>query len=137
MKPNGADKLDLYVIGRWTVWLAFLLIWSVALLVPDPIGFLRGHIPDEIELSEDTTFLMAKTLHIGAYATAAILTGWLRAPNPWRWLLLLFWFVHADATELGQLLVPGRHGSLRDVAIDHVGLLIGLALSWPWWRSAR
>ena len=78
---------------------------------------------------------------ITAYAVAAILTGWLHAPGSWRWFLLAFWFFHAGATEFGQLFVPGRSGSLRDVALDHIGLLIGLAISWRWcadssrWRS--
>jgi VanZ family protein len=50
-------------------------------------------------------------------------------------VLLVFWFLHADATEVGQRFVPGRTGSLRDVALDHCGLLIGVALSWRWWRA--
>jgi hypothetical protein len=30
--------------------------------------------------------------------------------------------------------VPQRHGRLEDVGIDHVGILIGVALSWrAWW----
>jgi VanZ family protein len=120
---------------RWAVWLAFLVAWSVALLVPDPIEFLFRYKPDSLELSSEMTFLMAKALHVTAYALAAILTGWLRAPGSWRWVLLAFWFLHAGATEVGQLFVPGRTGSLRDVALDHVGLLIGLAVSWRWWRS--
>jgi len=120
---------------RWAIWFAFLVAWSVALLVPDPIGWLLRHKPDSLELPHQTTFLMAKTLHVTAYAVAAVLTGWLRAPGPWRWVLLVFWFLHADATEVGQRFVPGRSGSLRDVALDHLGLLIGVALSWHWWRA--
>lgn len=118
---------------RWAIWLAFLVIWSTALLVPDPIGFLLRHEPQSLELPHRTTFLMAKTLHVTAYGLAAILTGWLRAPGRWRWFLLGFWFVHAGATEVGQLFVPGRTGSVRDVALDHLGLSIGVALSWRWW----
>jgi VanZ family protein len=120
---------------RWAVWIAFLCLWSVALLVPDPVGFLLAYKPDDLELSHETTFLMAKTLHVTAYATAAILTGWLRAPGVWRWALLAFWFLHAGATEIGQLFIPGRSGSLRDVGLDHLGLVIGVALSWRWWRG--
>ena len=129
-KANRATPL------RWVVWFAFLVTWSVALLVPDPIGWVLRHKPDSLELPHQTTFLMAKTLHLTAYALAAILTGWLRAPGSWRWVLLVFWFLHADATEVGQRFVPGRSGSLRDVALDHLGLLIGIALSWRWWWPA-
>jgi VanZ family protein len=119
---------------RWVVWVAFLCVWSVALLVPDPIGFLLAYKPKGIKVTHEMTFLMAKTLHVTAYAIAAILTGWLRAPGSWRWVLLAFWFVHAGATEIGQLFVPGRTGSLRDVGLDHFGLIIGVAISWRWWR---
>jgi VanZ family protein len=135
MNDSWKDRTDLSRRSRWAVWFAFLVLWSTALLVPDPIGFLLHHLPDSVELNHTMTFLMAKTLHVTAYATAAILTGWLRAPGSWRWLLLAFWFLHAGATEFGQLFVPGRTGSLRDVALDSVGLLIGLALSWRWWRD--
>lgn len=120
---------------RWFVWFAFLLLWSAALLFPDPFDPFQRYVLGGQELSEDTSFLMAKSLHITAYAFAAILTGWLRAPGIWRWVLLAFWSFHAAATEVGQLFVPGRHGSLRDVGLDHLGLLIGLAISWRWWRS--
>jgi VanZ family protein len=137
MHFTDKTKKDTAAKWRWAAWVAFLLLWSTALLVPDPIGFLLKYKPDTVELNHKTTFLMAKTLHVAAYATAAVLTGWLRAPGSWRWALLVFWFLHAAATEIGQLFVPGRSGSLRDVALDHFGLLIGLVLSWRWWRSAN
>jgi VanZ family protein len=135
MNDSGKHGADPQTFLRWAVWIAFLVLWSTALLVPDPVGFLLRIKPDSLELTDLATFLMAKTLHVTAYAVAAILTGWLRAPGSWRWLLLAFWFLHAGATELGQRFVPGRTGSLRDVALDHLGLLIGLALSWRWWRA--
>jgi len=120
---------------RWFVWCVFLLLWSVALLIPDPFDPFQRYVLGGQELSEQTSFLMAKTLHISAYAAAAILTGWLRVPGNWRWALLAFWSFHAAATEVGQRFVPGRHGSLRDVGLDHLGLLIGVVISWRWWRS--
>jgi VanZ family protein len=135
MNDSWKHKPESLTLLRWAFWFGFLVLWSTALLVPDPIGFLLQHKPDSLELPHRTTFLMAKTLHVVAYATAAVLTGWLRAPGAWRWVLLGFWTLHADLTEVGQLFVPGRTGSPVDVAIDHFGLLIGLALSWRWWRS--
>ena len=120
---------------RWLVWCAFLLLWSVALLVPDPFDPFQRYVLRGQEISQETSFLMAKSLHVTAYAIAAILTGWLRVPGIWRWVLLAFWSLHAAATEAVQLLVPGRHGSLRDVGLDHIGLVIGLVISWRWWRS--
>ncbi len=136
MIDSPAEKPDPWTKVRWTIWFLFLVGWSTALLVPDPIGFFLFFLKKTSgqSVSTETTFWMAKTLHVSAYACAAILTGWLRTPGSWRWVLLLFWFVHAGATEFGQLFVPGRTGSLRDVALDHAGLLLGVAISWPWWR---
>jgi VanZ family protein len=119
---------------RWAVWLLFVAVWSTALLVPDPIDILLRHTEGVVELSHRTTFLMAKSLHVAAYALAAVLTGWLHTSTRWRWGLLAFWSLHACATEYGQTFVPGRTGSVRDVIIDHIGLAIGLSLSWRWWR---
>ena len=136
MHITDKTKTDTTAKWRWVVWVAFLLLWSTALLVPDPVCFLLKYKPNNVQLTHETTFYMAKSLHVAAYATAAVLTGWLRAPGLWRWALLAFWFLHAVATEVGQLYVPGRSGSPRDVALDHLGLFIGLVLSWRWWRSA-
>ena len=49
-------------------------------------------------------------------------------------LLLAFLSLHAFGTEFLQQFVPERGPSLVDVGIDHVGLAIGLAASWRWWR---
>jgi VanZ family protein len=122
------------MIWRWAIWLFFVTAWSTALLVPDPVGFFLRYTRDVVEIPENAPFWMAKSLHIAAYAMAAVLTGWLHTSNRWRWLLLAFWSFHACATEYGQTFVPGRTGSVRDVAIDHVGLAIGLSVSWRWWR---
>lgn len=135
MTDRSQRRTDSRARWRWTIWVCFLLLWSVALLTPDPIGFLLRRAPAGVVVSHSILFLLAKGLHVTAYALAAILTGWLRAPSPWRWMLLAFWFLHAGATEVGQRFVPGRTGSLNDVALDHIGLLIGLALSRRWWRS--
>ena len=61
----------------------------------------------------DFKFLIAKTLHVAAYAVLAGLSGWLRVPSRFRWILLFVIMAHAPATELLQLLVEGRTGSLR------------------------
>jgi VanZ family protein len=42
---------------------------------------------------------------------------------------------HAAATELIQLKIAGRSGQLTDVGIDHVGVLLGLMLTWKWWSA--
>jgi VanZ family protein len=128
---------DISRLVRWSVWVAFLLFWSTALLVPNPLAPFNQYVLGGQELPEDTSFLMAKSLHVAAYATAAILTGWLGVGSSWRWWLLAFWFVHAGATEWGQTFVPPRTGSLRDVALNLCGLIIGWALSRRWSRRGH
>jgi VanZ family protein len=124
---------------RWPIWGIYTVAWSMALLVPNPVYLVLSHGPGGKKIDpalEWGLFLFAKTLHVMAYALAAVLTGWLRAPGRWRWVLLAFWSLHACGTEFGQLFVPTRTGSLRDVGLDHLGLLIGVALTWRWWRPA-
>jgi hypothetical protein len=127
---------------RWVVWFAFLLAWSAALLVPTSLilNMLGGGgeeaKPVHIRIIDHKYF--GKSLHVAAYAFAAMLTGWLGLPRRGRWLLLLFWSLHAFGSEAGQYLLRDytyRFGSLRDVGLDHIGLLIGVALTWRWWRG--
>jgi len=80
-------------------------------------------------------FLLAKALHITAYAVLAGLSGWLRVPCRFRWILLFVLMAHATATELLQLHVEGRTGDLRDVGLDHLGIGLGLLLTWKWWSD--
>lgn len=76
--------------------------------------------------------LFAKTVHVIGYATLAILTGSLRAPAPWRPLLMLAIMFHAGATEYVQQFVE-RGASVNDVVLNHLAIAAGFALSWKWW----
>jgi hypothetical protein len=78
----------------------------------------------------------AKTLHVGAYAFLTVMAAWLRVPVRYRFLLIFFLMAHATVTEvLQQVLVEivGRTGSLWDVALDQLGITLGLLLAWRWW----
>jgi VanZ family protein len=116
---------------RWLIWGLFLAAWSLALLTPHPV-----HVAKAI-LHSESSFYFAKGLHISAYAVLAILTGWLRVSAPERWVLLALLFLHALATEVLQSFVPERGPDLVDTARDHVGLLIGVLLSWRWWLPRK
>jgi VanZ family protein len=111
------------------VWTIYLLAWTAALLTPYPVAVARSVSPPELRL------LAAKSLHVAAYALLAVLSGWLRPPGRSRWLLLALLCAHAAATEFGQRFVATRSASWRDVGLNHLGLLLGLALSWRWWRA--
>ena len=131
MEPPTEDVSALAVRRRWLVWSAFAVCWTAALIAP---------IRDEhkwliTEWQFDLKFLVAKTLHVGCYALFAMLTGWLRAPQRVRWLLIFILMGHATLTEMIQEHVPGRSGHLHDVAWDHLGIAIGLMLTWKWWRD--
>lgn len=117
---------------RWVIWSVFLVGWTVALLRPVPAPAI-----DVVEqFAPGRRWFVAKGVHLFCYALLAILSGWLRVPVRFRPLLMLGIMAHCTATELGQLALTYREGSLIDVAIDNVGVLIGLAISWRLWREA-
>lgn len=114
----------------WLVWVGYLLLLSRGLLMEQPID------PGGNKQLEMSLFFFSKTVHVVSYAFWAVLSGWLDVPRPYRWLLLVLMSAHAMGTEYGQQFFRTRHPSWRDVGLDHIGLAIGLALSWKWWRKA-
>ncbi len=114
---------------RGLIWFVYTVAWTTALLTPQPV-----ELADAV-LSKDYAFYASKTLHVSAYAGLAILTGWLRAPLPWRGLLLGFLSAHALGTEFFQRFVPNRYPSWVDVGWDHIGIVWGLIMSWGWWAE--
>jgi VanZ family protein len=114
---------------RALVWSVYTAVWTTALLTPQPV-----QVADAI-LSKENSFFAFKTLHVSAYALLTILTGWLNAPSRWRRLLLCFLSVHALSTEFCQRFVPNRYPSWADVGWDHIGIVLGLILSWAWWTQ--
>ena len=113
---------------RPLIWTLFIIAWTIALLVPVPWSH-------ESFLGTLWLPLAAKTLHLSMYALLACLTGWLRVPSRYRLLLLFVIMAHGAATEFLQDWVPSRSGTARDVCIDHIGILLGLCLSWKWWTE--
>lgn len=116
---------------RWLVWLAYVLVWSRSLLIDNPID------PGGDEELGFHLFLFSKIVHVGAYAVFAALSGWLRPSRRLRWALLLLMSLHAFLTEYCQRYFETRHPSWRDVALDHCGIAIGIALTWNAWRQTR
>jgi VanZ family protein len=114
---------------RLLIWTVYMTAWTVALLIPIPI---KG----KWTVSEiDLKFLFAKSLHVAAYAVFAMLTGWLRVPSRFRWLLTFLLAVHATLTELFQQHVPGRTGRIEDICLDLGGVFLGCMVTWRWWAA--
>lgn len=114
------------VLVRGLGWCACVILWTVALLTTYPVELGKHVAPSEVY------FPASKLLHLGAYGFLTLFISWLPLRR-WRWLLLAFLSLHAIGTEFAQTFVPGRTGKPADVAIDHLGLLLGLALTWKRW----
>lgn len=133
---------------RWLIWLVYVLIWTWALLLPEPGEVARALLLEHgegipgasLEMRQNLleflqSFLFAKGLHLTAYAGLAVLSAWLKVPGRARWWLVLFMSCHAMGTEFLQGFEPSRHSSWRDVGLDHVGFLLGMGLTWKSWFS--
>ncbi len=121
---NQAQMRKLIVRGLG--WCLCVALWTTALLTTYPV-----HVGEAVAPS-GWYFPAAKCLHISAYAFLTVYLTWMPLGR-WRWLLLAFLSLHAAGTEFGQLFVPDRYGQLSDVLIDHVGLVLGVALTWKRW----
>jgi VanZ family protein len=125
-----ADRLNQEQVRKLIVrglgWCLCLGLWTVALLSIFPVEVGAVVVPSSMH------FPVAKTLHVSAYAFLTIYLSWMPLRN-WRWLLLAFLSLHAAATEYFQQFVPGRHGAVTDVLIDHAGLALGIGLTWKYW----
>jgi VanZ family protein len=113
----------------WAVWWLGVLVWSVALTTTLPV-----HIKEAVLPVDPAGIHVAKVLHVTAYAFLAAFAGWLRPKGNWHWLILILLLEHGVVTEWVQGFVPERTSSVNDIVIDHIGVALGVALSWPWWR---
>lgn len=117
---------DVQRAGVWrrVAWWLCVLVWTAGLLTTMPAHVNRSLFPAPLGFS------VSKTVHVTAYAFLCALIPFLGTRG---WALLGFLSFHACATEFLQQWVPERSGSLRDVGLDHLGIVLGLMLSWRWW----
>jgi VanZ family protein len=113
---------------RWATWWLLAGLWALALLTPQPVQIEKRVLPEE------ALFSASKGLHVAAYAFLTALGAWLPPWHGRRWLPIVVMSLHGCLTEFFQLFVPARHGCLQDVAIDHVGIALGLLLTLNRWR---
>jgi VanZ family protein len=105
----------------FAVFVGFLALWTYELLAENPV-------PESVSraIPNEWKFWLAKGLHVAAYAFLTVLAGLLPVPRLVFWLVVALLVLHGIATEVGQTFVAGRHGSLRDVVLDWVGVGLGL-----------
>lgn len=108
---------------------AFVAAWTVALLVPIPEQTAR-----EVLGPGDAMFWFAKAVHVGSYTFLAILGGTMALVGRHGKWVFAGLIGHGCLTEFIQTFV-GRHGCVRDVLIDAIGVSIGagLVLAWRRW----
>ncbi len=105
-----------------------LVLWTIGLLVPLPNAAAK-----RVLGSDQAVFTLHKLIHVGSYAYLTILAGHLTLSTWQRWAILGLLSLHGFATEYLQQFVE-RGASWFDVGIDHVGILVGLMISWNCWR---
>jgi VanZ family protein len=130
-------------IVRWLVCLVYFAAWTQALLTPEPLRIwiavrhaLHWDTSDDPEDNPQIAFegyLISKVAHLGAYAVMAVLIAWLGASWRCRLVLLGALSLHALGTEFLQGLVPGRHPAWSDVGLDHLGVMLGIGMTWRGW----
>jgi len=113
MPGEWRDFLQLHVTTAVHGWLADWLGWSF------PVAEGRG-------LSDYVHFLMFALLGM-ALALAR--------PDLAVWRLIGGLILLGAATEVVQLLVPGREGGWQDVALDATGAVLGVLLARAIWRT--
>jgi len=123
-------------VAPFVVFLIFLGLWTWKLLEPAPV-------PEAIEqrIPVDFKFMLAKSLHAGAYAFLTVLAAFLPVRRPYFWAVVVTLALHGVGTEIGQTYVPSRNGCVRDVIIDWVGIAIGLVALWAYsccgWAASK
>jgi VanZ family protein len=116
----------------WLVWLLSICIWTTALLTTYPVRV------KEAVFTPQAGYPASKLLHVGAYAALAAAAAWLLPGSKFRLLPVLFLSLHAFGTEYLQTFTESRTGSLTDVGINHIGIALGLILTfWKWLPAER
>ncbi len=126
MADTGDQDRMRKLMVRGLGWCLCVALWTTGLLTTFSMRMGEAVTPPTLQ------FPAAKFLHVSVYAFLTLYLAWLPLRRG-RWLLLAFLSLHAAGTEFVQQFVPGRHGVVSDVLIDHIGLLLGVALSWKCW----
>src|SRR5262245_38181257 len=120
-----AGGVNWFRAWRWPIWSVALAGWTVLLLIPSPVPSLPPNFP---------WHAVAKVVHVTANAVLVILAGWLGVRARLRCIRIFVIMAQGAVTEMLQTL-PALHrdGNVYDVGWDHLGVFLGLLVSWKWW----
>lgn len=130
--PRKKGPYSFVTILPFLVFLGALGLWTYELLVDNPVPeSVSSAIPGEWK------FYLAKGLHISAYASLTLLAAWLPVHRKGYGFIVVGLLLHGIGTEVGQTFTAKRQGSVQDVVLDWIGILIGLIIVelWKWVRS--
>ena len=140
--------------GRWWAaalfWMALIFLGSLSYLSGAHTGTFLERLAATFHWrltwteAHEVNFLLRKAGHLTEYAVlAALLHAALRRTVGFRWraataaAAFALSVLYAQGDEYHQKFVPGRASEFRDVEIDAVGALLGLALTWRLPRRYR
>ena len=132
-----------YFLG-WIFWVNFLVVWTIALLRPEPVTI------QEVAVASEWRYFLAKGFHVGVYGILAVWGGYLvslaasvslgaiRAGNTSGadiaykpiGVLGLILLGHGALGEYLQTFTSKRHGSVVDVFWDGLGIFLGFLVLW-------
>jgi VanZ family protein len=135
-----------HLLKRRSFWLAMLLLWCLAIYNFSEQPVFNDEYSSNFfsqfgwsEAAADTIDFMARKLaHAVVFSLLAYLA--LRAMGNWRWQYPAAWVyttLYALSDEWHQLHVPGRTGSLRDVAIDSAAAFVLIMILYFWGKRSR
>jgi hypothetical protein len=113
------------------VFAAFLIAWTVALLLPVP-----HQSAERVLGSPFSVFMFGKGLHVAGYAYLTVLGGTVALfGRKWVWVLPGL-VAHGGLTEIVQGFV-GRTSRIEDLGLDTLGIALGALLILGWRRLTR
>ena len=101
-------------------------VWTWKLLESNP---LPPAVKDLLNWSEWLMFVLAKSLHAGAYAYCTVIGRLGFTDRRVKFGIVVLLILHGIGTEIGQTYIPYRYGSVRDAVIDAAGVLAGWAFA--------
>lgn len=108
------------------VYFVLLIFWASLIFYFSSIPDLSSGLDSTVDL------ILRKGAHIFVYAILAflLLKNFDNYSLPYLFLVGIISVLYATSDEIHQLSVGGRQGSIVDIGIDSIGVLLGIIFSW-------